>query len=339
MGLKSKAARGSLSAGKTSARTIRRIISICLVLAMAVIFSVTTDAFLSFRNIMNMLKDSAFLGLIALGMSFVIIGGGIDLSAGGIACVVGMLCIRLAVAGIPGFIVVIAGVVLGALFGAVNALLITRARLTEFVTTLATGFVFTGLTLVFSFRERGVVTLVEIPRRSGLRAFGGNLGGVHYITIAWIALTVIMYLILSKTKFGLHTYAIGSHKDSARMSGVNTDRVKALGYLICGGCAGLAVVLQAALNGSSPLNVGSGYEFKAIAACVVGGVVLGGGKGDAISAFIGSLFFLMLMNGLYKYGLPFSWDYILQGAIILVATAFDAIFNRITSKRLLALSR
>ena len=337
--MKSKTVRGPLVAGLTNAKTVRRLISIGLVLIMAVIFSVTTDAFLSFRNIMNMLKDSAYLGLIALGMAFVIIGGGIDLSVGGIACVVGVLSVRLAVAGVPGIIVVISGVILGALFGAVNALLVTKAKLTEFVTTLATGFVFTGLTLVFSFRERGVVTLVEIPRRSDFRAFGGNLGGVHYITIVWIVITIILYLVLTKTKFGLHTYAIGSHSRSAQMSGVNTGWVKALGYLICGGCAGLAVVLQAALNGSAPLNVGSGYEFKAIAACVVGGVVLGGGKGDTISAFIGSLFFLMLMNGLYKYGLPFSWDYILQGAIILVATAFDAIFNRITSKRLLALSR
>ena len=337
--MKSKKVRGSLPASLTNAKAVRRMISVGLVLIMAVIFSVTTDAFLSFRNITNLLKDSAFLGIIALGMAFVIIGGGIDLSLGGIACVVGVLCIRMSVAGFPGFLVVIAGVVIGAVFGSLNAILVTKGRLTEFVTTLATGFIFTGLTLVFSFRERGVVTLVEIPRRSGYRAFGGNLGGVHYITIVWVVLTILAFFVLTKTKFGLHTYAIGSHSNAARMSGVNTNRVKAAGYLISGGCAGLAVVMQAALNGSAALNIGSGYEFKAIAACVVGGVVLGGGKGDSISALTGSLFFLMLMNGLYKYGLPFSWDYILQGAIILVATAFDAIFNRITSKRLLALSR
>ena len=337
--MKNGTVRGSKPAGLMNAKTIRRCISIGLVLVMAIIFSMTTDAFLGFRNVTTLLKDSAYLGLIALGMAFVIIGGGIDLSVGGIACVVGVLCMRLAVMGLPGILIVIAAVILGALFGAVNAVLITKAKLSEFVTTLATGFVFTGLTLVFSFRERGQVTLAEIPRKSSLRAFGGNLSGIHYITIVWILLTIILYLVLTKTKFGLHTYAVGSQANSARMSGVYTDRIKALGYLISGGCAGLAVILYAALNGSAALTVGVGYEFRAIAACVVGGVVLGGGKGDTIGAFIGSLFFLMLMNGLYKYGLPFYWDYILQGIIILVVTGFDAIFNMITSKRLLARAR
>jgi len=317
-------------------QTIRRLISIGLVLIMAVIFSITTDVFLSFGNIMNMLKDSAYLGIIALGMSFVIIGGGVDLSAGGIACVVGIICVRMSVMGIPGIIIVPVGVLLGILCGLINSVFITRVKLTEFVATLALGFVYTGLTLVFAFRENKVITSVAIPKWSSYRLFGGNIGGVHYITITWIVLAVILFILLTKSKFGLHTYSIGSHPKSAQMSGVNNDRIKILGYLICGGCAGLAVVLQAALNGSSPLNIGNGYEFKAIAACVVGGVVLGGGKGDTISAVIGSLFLIMLMNGLYKYGLATSWEYILQGGIIVVATAFDAIFNRITTKRLLA---
>ena len=334
--MKSKTDRGSLFADLTSAKSIRMYISIGLVLIMAVIFSITTDAFLNFRNLMNMFKDSAYLGIIALGMSFVIIGGGIDLSVGGIACVVGVVSVRLSVWGLPGILIVILGMVFGAILGGINAVLITKARLTEFVTTLATGFVFTGLTMVCAFRERGSIITVEIPRSSDFRSFGGNFGGVHIISIIWVALTVVMFLMHAKTKFGLHTYAIGSNPKSALMSGVNNDKVKTIGYLICGACAGLAVVLQAALTGSSPLNIGTGYEFRAIAACVVGGVVLGGGKGDAISAFIGSIFLVMLINGLYKYGLPFYWDSILQGIIIILATSFDAVFNRFTHKRLMA---
>ena len=319
-----------------NSKNIRRMISIALVLIMAVVFALMSDVFLSFMNIMNMLKDTAYLGLIAIGMSFVIIGGGIDLSAGGIACVVGILCVRMSVIGIPGIVIVPAGILLGMLCGFINAMFVTKVRLTEFVATLATGFVFTGLTLVFAFRERGVITSVAIPNWSSLRAFGGNIGGVHYITIIWVVLAVAAFIVLTRTNFGLHTYSIGSHAKSAQMSGVNTARIKLIGYLICGGCAGLAVVLNAALNGSSPINIGNGYEFKAIAACVVGGVVLGGGKGDTLSAVIGSLFLIMLMNGLYKFGLATSWEYILQGGIIIVATAFDAIFNRISAKRLLA---
>jgi len=317
-----------------SGTTIRRLISIGLVLVIGVVFSLTTDVFLTFGNLMNMLKDSAYLGIIAIGMAFVIIGGGVDLSVGGIACIVGLLSVRMSVIGIPGFVIVPVAVLLGMLCGLINSFFIIRVRLTEFVATLALGFIYTGLTLVFAFRERGVITSVAIPRWSSLRIFGGNIQGVHYITITWIVLAVILYLVLSRTKLGLHTYSVGSNAKAAQMSGVDNDKMKMIGYLICGGCAGLAVVLQAALNGSSPLTVGGGYEFKAIAACVVGGIVLGGGKGDVLSAVIGSLFLLMLMNGLYKFGLQTSWEYILQGGIILLATAFDAIFNRITNNRL-----
>jgi ribose transport system permease protein len=238
----------------------------------------------------------------------------------------------------PGILIIPVAILLGALCGFINSIFITRVKLTEFVATLALGFVYTGLTLVFAFRENHVITSVAVPKWSSLRVFGGNIGGVHYITIAWVILAVVLFLLLTRTKFGLHTYSIGSHAKSAQMSGVNNDRIKMTGYLICGACAGFAVVLQVALNGSSPLNIGGGYEFKAIAACVVGGVVLGGGKGDTISAVIGSLFLIMLMNGLYKFQLATSWEYILQGGIILIATAFDAVFNRITIKRLLARS-
>ena len=321
-------------------KTIRRLISIGLVIIMAVIFSVTTEAFLNFQNIANLLKDAAYLGLIALGMSFVIIGGGVDLSAGGIACVVGIICVRMTTVGVPGLFVVPAAILLGALCGLINAIFVTKVKLTEFVATLALGFVYTGLTLVLAFRDdRGTITSVAVPKWSSLRMFGGDIGGIYIISIVWIALAIVTYIVLTKTNFGLHTYAIGSHAKSAQMSGVNNNRVKMTGYLICGAFAGLAVVLQVARNGSSPLNIGTGYEFKAIAACVVGGVVLGGGKGDSISAFIGALFFITLMNGLYKYNLQTSWEYILQGGIIVIATAFDSVFNRITTKRLLAEAR
>ena len=135
-----------------SSKTIRILITVCLVLAMASVFTLTTDAFLTFRNITNMLKDSAYLGLIALGMSFVIIGGGIDLSAGGIACLVGIISVRLSVLGVPGIVIVPVAMLLGMLCGLFNSILITRVKLTEFVVTLATGFVYSGLTLVFAFR-------------------------------------------------------------------------------------------------------------------------------------------------------------------------------------------
>ena len=329
---------GSFSGFLTDARTVRRLISIGLLVLMAVIFSITTADFFGSRNISIMLRNAGYIGLITLGMSFVIIGGGIDLSAGGIVSLASTLCVRFSMSGAPGIIVVLFGVAVGAACGLINALFVTKVRLTEFVATLATGFAFAGLTIMVSFRQRGTLVTAPITNTS-YRALRGDIGGLFYITIVWIVLTVVMYLVLTRTKFGIHTYSIGSHRKSAQMSGVNNDMVKMMGYVICGMCAGLAAVMQTAIVGSSQPNIGTGYEFQAIAACVVGGVILGGGKGDAISAFIGSLFLVMLMNGLFKYGLATSWEYILQGAIILVATSFDAIFSRYTTKRLLARAR
>lgn len=316
-------------------RMVRRLISVALVVLLAAFFSFTTDAFLGSRNLSILLRDAAYLGLITLGMAFVMIGGGVDLSAGGIVCLVGLLCIRLSSTNVPGIIVLIGGIVFGAICGAINALFVTKVKLTEFVATLASGFAFSGLTLVIAYREGGVIVTPRTVNES-YRFFRGNIGGLYYITIAWIILTIIAFFVLSHTRFGMHTYAVGSHPRSAQMSGVRNDRIKSLGYLISGGCAGLAAAMQVALVGASPTNIGTGYEFLAIAACVVGGIALGGGKGDSISAFVGSLFMAMLVNGLLKFGISTSTEYIMQGIIIVVATAFDAMFNKITTKRLLA---
>jgi ribose transport system permease protein len=321
---------------KIRAKTVRKLISVGLVVLLALFFALTTTAFLNPRNIFMLLKDSAYLGLIALGVSIVIIGGGIDLSGGGIVCVVGILASRFTFTGLPGFVVLIVGVVLGGVCGLINGLLVTSVHLTEFVATLATGFVFTGLGLLFAFRSNGKIsgTLVSksITNKSFL-AMGKHIGGVYYITVVWIVMTVASYFVLTRTKFGLHTYALGSNAKSAEMSGVNTARQRRAGFIISGALAGLASVMVVANMGAAAASLGTGYEFQAIAACVVGGVMLGGGKGDTVGAMIGSIFMILVLNGLYKFGLPTYWQFIFQGAIIIIATAFDAQFARFAQKR------
>jgi ribose transport system permease protein len=316
---------------------IRRLISVGLVVVMALVFTFTTTAFFNARNIFLLLKDTAYLGLIAIGVSFVIIGGGIDLSGGGIVCVVAIICSRLAMTGLPGIIVVLSGVVLGGVCGVINGLLVTRVHLTEFVATLATGFVFTGLGLLFAFRDNGKISGNLVSKsisNQSLLALGKTVGPVYIITIVWIVLTVIAYFVMSKTKFGLHTYAIGSNPKAAGMSGVDIDKYKTVGFTVGGACAGLASILVIANMGAATASLGSGYEFQAIAACVVGGIVLGGGKGDPIGALVGSVFMILMLNGLYKFGLPTYWSFIFQGGILIVATAFDAQFTKIAQKRL-----
>jgi ribose transport system permease protein len=129
-------------------------------------------------------------------------------------------------------------------------------------------------------------------------------------------------------------YAVGSHEKSAAMSGVLVERNKAINYMICGAMCGIAAVFTVAYNGTATPSLGDAMEFQAIAACVVGGVVMSGGSGNAIGALLGSIFMAMLSNGMLKYGLNVDWQKIVQGALIIIATTFDAQFTRISTARL-----
>lgn len=310
-------------------KNIRRIITLLLVLTLAVIFTLTTKSFLSARNLVELLRESSMVGIVALGVSFVIIGGGIDLSTGGIVTLCGLVCARLSfVPGIPGVVVLLGGILTGVICGGINALLVTRVHLTEFVGTLASGFVYTGLAMLIAFREGGIIQSKVITNAS-FTFLGGKIAGIYNIFVVWAVLMIIMMIVLTKTNFGLHTYAQGSNAKSALMSGVNNAFIKSTGFIICGACAGLAASFVVAKNAAAPITLGNDVAFQAIAACVVGGIVLGGGRGDAIGALLGGLFMQLILNGIYKYNLPIAYQTILQGGIIILATAFDAQFNKI----------
>ena len=310
-----------------SSKNIRRLITLGLVLVLWLIFALTTENFVSMRNTLQLLKESAFVGLIAVGMCFVMVGGGIDLSAGGIVCVIAILCSRISfISGIPGILVLLAGVLIGALIGGFNGYLVTKLHLTEFVATLASGFVYSGLGLVFAFHKNGALVSKSITNKSFL-AIGKSVGGLYWITVAWVIVAVVALVVMTRTRYGTHTYALGSNAKSAQMSGISNNFVKATGFVICGATAGLAGGMQVAYQSAASVSLGAGYEFQAIAACVVGGVVLGGGKGDQIGAGLGAIFMVLILNGLYKYGLNSAWQYVTMGVIIVIATVFDSVLT------------
>jgi ribose transport system permease protein len=312
------------------------MVSVGLVVVLALVFYFITDGFFSGRNITVLLRDSAFLGILACGMSIAMIAGGIDLSVGGIACVVGILCTHLSVdLGLNGYIVLLCGIIIGGVCGVINGFIVAKIGLAEFVTTLASGFAFTGLGLIFAYRNASGILQPMRLRSATYLSLGHQAweGGLFWISIAWIVVTVVVFIIMKKTKFGLYTYAIGSNRRAAEMSGVNYVKTKWIGFVISGGLAGMASVFYTANVQSSSASLGTMQEFLAIAACVVGGVVLGGGKGDTINAFLGALFMIMILNGLAKFNINSAWQYVFQGGIIIVATAFDAQFAKIAHAR------
>ena len=320
-----------------NAKQTRTLITLGLVIALMLIYTLTSTDFLTWRNISLLLKDSALTGLIALGVSLVIIGGGIDLSVGGIVCTAAIVAARAANLGLPGMVCFLIAVVIGAACGIINGFIVTKLHVTEFVTTLATGFIYFGLGMVFAFRVNGRIVAKYLTNDS-FNILGQDVGGLYFVTIAFILLTAVMYIILTRFRFGLYTYAVGSFAKSAQMSGVNNNRIKFLGFVICGAFAGLAGAFVCSNQSTASIGLGTGMEFTAIASCVVGGVALGGGRGDSINAFLGALFMTVILNGLYKYGTTTAWQYVLQCVIIIAATTFDAQFNRIHNRKLRALS-
>jgi ribose transport system permease protein len=292
-----------------------------------------SDSFLSGRNLLQLLRETAYTGLVACGMCFVMVGGGIDLSAGGAICLVGVIVARAAQTPLPGLAVILVGVLAGMACGLFNGAVVTRLYMSEFVTTLASGAVFSGLALLLQFREGGRMISVTL-KNVGFLFFGKTIGGVYWIIIVWLVLTVVMQFVMVGTKFGLHVMAGGSHLKSAEMSGVDTRRVKIFSFMISGAFAGLAAAMIVAYQTGTNQTLGNMMEFNAIAACIVGGVMFGGGKGDPLSGFLGALLMALISNGLYKFGLSTGGTYALQGVVILLAMSFDGQFNRLSLKRI-----
>jgi ribose transport system permease protein len=323
---------------KISQKLIRKLITFGLIVALAAIFTATAPGFIKLRNIQEILRVAAYTGIICVGVSFVLIGGGIDLSSGGIICFTGIVACRLAYAGVPMPLVVLAALVMGAACGFLNGWVITRFHLNDFITTLASGFVFSGFGLAALLKDSKGAIVSQAIKNKGFLALGKHISGFYYITIAWVIMCIIAWFILTRTRYGLHVYAMGSNAKSSEMSGVNVKRMKISTFTVCGACCAIGAVFTVAYQQTAYLSLGSAMGFNAVAACVVGGVMLGGGRGDTIGALLGAIFMTLINNGMYKYGLNTSWQYVFQGAVILIAIMADAGVGVLTARKLRALA-
>ncbi len=318
-----------------SSKNVRRLVIAGVCILLIIVFGVTSETFITLKNILLMLKDASFLGLIAIGMVFVVVAGGADLCAGSLVCFLGVVAARASETGMPGIICILITVAIGFLCGYGNGLIVTRLRLTEFVTTLATSSIFAGLAVMTIFREDGNIVSKTLTNQNFIM-FGKHINGLYFITIAWVFFAFVLQVIMVKTKFGKYTTAVGSNRNAAGMSGVNIQRIKSMAYAIDGMFCGMAAAFMVAYQSSANLELGVGMEFKAMAACAVGGAVLGGGKGDPLSGVFGALFMTILTNGLYKWGLSTGGTNLLLGIVIVIACIFDVLFNRISERRVMA---
>ncbi|NPC94379.1 ribose ABC transporter permease [Bacillus sp. WMMC1349] len=287
---------------------------------LVVIVSLLNPGFLEPLNILNLLRQVAINALIAFGMTFVILTGGIDLSVGAILALSSALVAGMIVGGIDPVFAVIIGCLIGAVLGAINGLLITKGKIAPFIATLATMTMFRGLTMVYTDGN----PITGLGANYGFQLFGrGYFLGIPVPAITMGITFIILWMILHKTPFGRRTYAIGGNEKAAYISGIKVARVKVLVYSLTGLLSALAgAILTSRLNSAQP-TAGTSYELDAIAAVVLGGTSLAGGRGRIAGTLIGVLIIGTLNNGLNLLGVSSFFQMVVKGIVILIAVLLD----------------
>jgi ribose transport system permease protein len=285
--------------------------------AVAVFAFARYERFLTEENLTNVLRQNSMLGLVALGMTFVILTGGIDLSVGSLVAVAGVTAAGLADRGL--LVALLAGVGVATVLGLVNGLVISRARIQPFIVTLAMMIAARGLALVYTGEKSlSVPADAQAFRELGRGRLDLGLFAVPYPVLILLAAYALGWLVLNYTRFGRHTYALGDSEEAARLMGLNVGRVTAGVYMLSGALAGLAGVLLASRLGSGQPVAAVGWELDAIAAVVVGGTLLTGGQGGVGSTLVGMLLLALIFNifNLEGWISPW-WQLVLRGVILL----------------------
>ena len=299
---------------------LEKIIPFIGLILLVVVISVLNTAFLDLSNLLNLLRQVSINGLIAFGMTFVILTGGIDLSVGSILALSSAFTAILITSGLDPIVALIVGVLGGFLLGVFNGVLVTFGSMAPFIATLATMTIFRGLTLVITDGN----PITDLGDSYLFQLFGkGYFFGIPVPAVTMIIVFIVLAIILQKTTFGRHTYAIGGNEVASKISGIKVNKVKILIYGISGLMSALAgAILTSRLNSAQP-TAGTSYELDAIAAVVLGGTSLTGGKGRIVGTLIGVLIIGVLNNGLNLLGVSSFYQQVVKGIVLLIAVLID----------------
>ena len=300
----------------------REFVVLIATLAMCVVFTVLNKNFLNYSNFLTILQQMVLNGVLAVGMMFTIITGGIDLSVGCTYAITGIVVASCTVNyGMNPFLAILVGIVIGAVLGAFNGFLINQLKLQPFIATLGTMSLYRGIAYVVT----GGVPVTNVPT-SYRDIFNGIVfGGVRSYIIVMVVVFVIAHILLSKMRSGDYLYAVGGHEEAAKLSGVNVIKTKYIAYIFCGICAAIAGMIMLASLGSAEATAGQAYETNAIAAAAIGGTRMAGGKGTALGTFIGALMLAVLKVGMVVINVDSFWQFVVTGIIIIVASYFEFI--------------
>lgn len=302
---------------------LKNKVLLALILVCAVL-SFSTDSFLTVESLKNVLLQSAIMGIVAIGMTFVIITGGIDLGVGSVLALSGILVAGLLVAGVPMLLVIPIALLVGAGCGAVNGFFITKFRMAPFIVTLGMMAAMRSITIAYSDAQT-----ISVYTNSLLKYIrSGEILGIPVIIVLTLILFIVAHYVLSYTVFGRYVYAIGSNKKAAQLSGLNVKRIEFIVYIIAGGLAGIGGFLMTARLGSGIATAGTGLELMAIAAVVIGGTSLMGGVGTIFGTLVGVILINVINTGMNLLNISAYYQGLVMGAVILLAAFMDSVSNK-----------
>jgi len=322
--------------------TLLRGRAFLILIVLLVMFSAMAPSFLTVNNVSILAKHVAISALLAVGMTFVVLAGGIDLSVGSVAglggIVAGLLITQGVVLGgavhfLPTLVVVLIALLVCAAVGAVNGLLVTRAAVAPFIATLGTLYIARGAALLLS--NGHTFPNLGAGRNAGFLGLGQSFFlGVPLPVWIMIVVASAAGFVAAKTPFGRHVYAVGGNERAARLAGIRVPRVKMITYVFSSACAGVVGLIIASQLESAHPATGESFELNAIAAVVLGGTSLMGGRGSVLGSVIGACVIGVLADGLIMLGVSEFWQIVIKGVVIVVAVAIDQMQARLQARLL-----
>ena len=313
-----------------------------VLILLVIFFSFASSSFLSVNTLTMVAKHVSLYGILALGMTFVIITGGIDLSVGSVLGLTGMLAGGLIQEGltvgnktvyfsVPAIIVLM--LLTGCLIGLINGLVVTKLNVPAFIATLGTMYICRGMA---NLRSNGAtfskIAGFEGLGNVGLKALGTNWLGIPAGVYVFALLAILSAVLLNRTYIGWHILAVGGNEKSARLSGIKADRVKILVYIISGFCAAwIGLINTAQLSAAHPAS-GDGWEMNAIAATVLGGTSMAGGSGTIVGTIVGAFVIGVINDGMTMCGVSEFWQKIIRGVVIILAVVIDQTQRNLQAK-------
>ena len=315
-----------------------------VLIVLLIFFSIVANNFLSVNTMLLIGKHVALYGIIAIGMTYVIITGGIDLSVGAIVGLGGMIAggllqkgLTLEFAGVTIYfsvpLVVIITVLVGAIIGIINGLIITKFNVAPFIATLGTMYICRG----FANLHSNGATYSDLKGYEGLgnqgwTFFGSNVFGIPVGLVILFIMAIIFAIILKKTVFGWHVFSIGGNEKAAKLSGVKVDKVKILVYMISGICAAVVGIIACSQLAAAHPATGESWEMNAIAAAVLGGTSMAGGIGTIGGTIVGAFVIGVINDGMVMCGVSEFWQMVIKGLVIIVAVVIDQFQRNMEAK-------